>query len=64
MDKFKTVRVQDLKVLIASRDEMAKRGVMISGQLCRTEFELDELERLDRNISEHVRDMNLAGYFE
>ena len=64
MDKFKTVRVQDLKVLIASRDEMAKRGVMISGQLCRTEVELDELERLDRQISEHVRDMSLAGYFE
>ena len=64
MDKFKTVRVQDLKVLLASRNDIAKSGVIISGQLCRTEFELDELERLDREISLHVNDMNIAGYFE
>lgn len=64
MDKFKTVRVQDLKMLLASRNDIARRGVFISGQVCRTEFELDELGRLDREISLHVNDMNMAGYFE
>ena len=65
MDKFKALRVQELKDLISRRRRFAAQCYVIKdGESYMSRGTWEAIVKIDNEISLHVQDMSLAGYFD